>query len=442
MVPFAPARSAGILLLLAAGTATAQQPAFVPDHSDGVYGSGAPIGWTVTGEGGRFDYTIRRDGGEILGEGMIDLFGGSARIEGALQQPGMLIVEVKPADSTEAAFGSPSTGGPGRILLAAAVDPLEIEASEPEPADFDEFWAAKIAELEAIPMAAQFTAKPGGVEGVEYGTVRMRNIQGAAVHAQFARPEGDGPFPALVILQWASPPYPLQSSWVTDLAAEGWMVLNVQPHDVPTDMPAEFYAALPAVVRRYESLGDHSRDESHFLRMYLGDYRGVEYLAARPEWDGRTMIVTGTSMGGQQSFATAALNPRVTGMVVHVPAGADVAAERHGRGASYPHWDVDDPAVLETARYFDIVNFAARIEVPALVSMGFIDVLTRPTGIWAAFNRLKGPREVVPLTAAPHNHMATQAQQAPYLDRLEEWLASWREGGVPEVREPTAALPR
>lgn len=435
-------RAAGILLVLAASTASAQQPTFVPDDPDGIYHRGQRIGWTVEGGNGPLAFTIRRDGGEVLEEGMIDPTAAPARIEGSLDRPGLLLVEVRPQVETTGAFGDASTGGPGRILLGAAVDPLEIETGEPEPDDFDEFWRAKIAELDAIPMRAEFTPKPSGVEGVEYGTVRMRNVQGASVHAQFARPEGEGPFPALVILQWASPPYPLERAWVTSRAAEGWMVLNVQPHDVPTDMPAEFYAALPAVVRRYESLGDHSRDESHFLRMYLGDYRGVEYLASRPEWDGRTMIVTGTSMGGQQSFATAALNPRVTGMIVHVPAGADVTAALHGRGASYPHWDVDDPEVLETSRYFDIVNFAARIEVPALVSMGYIDVLTRPTGIWAAFNRLTGPREIVPLIDAPHNHMATEAQQAPYLDRAEQWLASWREGSGPDVREPAAALTR
>lgn len=432
-------RAAGlVLLLLAAPAAHAQQPTFTPDDPDLIYERGEPIGWTVEGGTGPLTYVIRRDGGEVLDQGTIDPSSGPTRIEGSLDRPGMLLVEVTRPEQSATPFGDPSTGGPGRILLGAAVDPFEIETGEPEPEDFDAFWAAKIAEMEAIPMQPQFTPKPSGVDGVEYGTVRMRSIQGGSVHAQFAKPEGDGPFPALVILQWASPPYPLEREWVTDRAAEGWMVLNVHPHDVPTDMPAEFYAALPAVVRRYESLGDHSRDESHFLRMYLGDYRGVEYLASRPEWDGRTMVVTGTSMGGQQSFATAALNPRVSGMVVHVPAGADATAVLHGRGASYPHWDVEDPEVLETSRYFDIVNFASRIEVPALVSMGFIDVLTRPTGIWAAFNRLRGPREIVPLTDAPHNHMATQAQQAPYLERAEEWLASWRTGGAPEVREAAA----
>jgi cephalosporin-C deacetylase-like acetyl esterase len=39
--------------------------------------------------------------------------------------------------------------------------------------------------------------------------------------------------------------------------------------------------------------------------MYLGDYRAVEYLASLPDWDGKTLVVMGTSMGGQQSLCVA-----------------------------------------------------------------------------------------------------------------------------------------
>ena len=60
--------------------------------------------------------------------------------------------------------------------------------------------------------------------------------------------------------------------------------------------------------------------------MYVCDYSSLEFLAARPEWDGRTLVATGISMGGQQSLVTAALNPKVSAVVVHVPAGADAAA--------------------------------------------------------------------------------------------------------------------
>ncbi|MFL5581304.1 MAG: acetylxylan esterase [Gemmatimonadaceae bacterium] len=429
------------LTLAVAATAAAQTPTFTPDRTTGIYAAGERVGWTVTlpaagprvakdAAAARYPYVVRRNGGDTVAAGTLDLSRGRARIETTLAEPGMLLVEVRPprADTT---FGDRSTGGPGRVLLGAAVSPERIAPAEPRPADFDAFWAAKLRALDSVPVNPVVTPGESGKPGVEWATVRLDNVGGAHVYGQLAKPAREGKFPAMVVYQWASPPYPLQKPWVTEPAAQGWLVLNVEPHDVPGDMPQAFYDALPAIIKQYNLVGRHSRDESYFLRMYLGDYRAVEYLASRPEWDGRTMVVTGTSMGGQQSLATAGLNPRVTALVVNVPSGSDVTAALHGRGASYPNWDVSRPDVRETARYFDPANFAPRITARALVAMGFIDEVSAPAGIWSTFNQMRGPKEAAPMPDAPHNHLATPRQLEPWTRRSAAWLAALVRGEVP-----------
>jgi cephalosporin-C deacetylase len=426
--------------LLAAPRAEAQEPTFTPDHPTGIYGAGERVGWTATlpegsGAAALYRYVVRRDGGELLSTDTLDLRAGRGRIETSLSGPGMVLVEVTPL-TPDSTFGSPATGGAGRVLLGAAVEPTGIRPAEPEPADFDAFWAAKLKELEAVPMSPVVRPGESGVPDVEYATVRLDNVRGSHVYGQLARPVGGAKLPALVIFQWAGGPYPLQKSWVTDRARQGWLVLNVEPHDVPGDLPQAFYDALPTLIKNYHTIGQHSRDESYFLRMYLGDYRAVEYLAGRPDWDGRTMVVMGTSMGGQQSFATAGLNPRVTALIVSVPAGADVTAPLHGRGASYPFWDVDRPEVLATARYFDPANFAPHITARALVAMGFIDEVARPTGIWAVYNRIQGLKEAVPLIDSPHDNLASPRQLRPYRLRAEAWLDALVHPRDPSLAEP------
>jgi cephalosporin-C deacetylase-like acetyl esterase len=423
----------------------AQQPTFTPDHASGIYALGERVGWTVTvpkpapatkRKGASapvavpLTYTIRRNGGEVVSSGTLDLSKGRGRIETTFAEPGMVQVEVRPP-RPDTTFGDHSTDGPGRIVLGAAVAPTAIQPAEPKPADFDEFWAAKLKTLAAIPMAPVVTPGDSGRPGIQYATVKLNNIEGSHVYGQLARPSRDGKFPALVIYQWASPPYPLQKSWVTDRAAEGWLVLNVEPHDVPSDMPQAFYDALPTIIKNYNTIGQLSRDDSYFLRMYLGDYRAVEYLASRPEWDGRTMVVMGTSMGGQQSFATAGLNPRVTALLVNVPAGADVTATLHGRAPSYPNWNVKRPEILTTARYFDTANFASNITARSLVAMGFIDEVATPAGIWSVFNQIKGPKEAAPMIESPHNNFATPQQLMPWTTRSAAWLNALVNGTEP-----------
>jgi cephalosporin-C deacetylase len=419
--------------------APAQQLTFTPDHADGVYDVGERVGWTVAVAPGRsaapgpYRYTIRCDGLEVIGTGAFDPSSGRARIETSLARPGMVLVEVRPP-AGDSGFRGQSKAEVGRVLLGAAVAPTGIQPSAPPPADFDSFWTAKIRELRETPADPVVTRGESDRPGVEYYTIRMNNIDGAHVYGQLARPAGPGPFPALVVYQWASPPYPLQKPWVTDRAAEGWLVLNVEPHDVPGDMPQAFYDALPALIKHYQTIGRHSRDESYFLPMYLGDYRAAEYLASRPDWDGRTLVVMGISMGGQQSFAVAGLDPRVTALVVDVPAGGDVLGPLYGRAPAYPDWDVSRADVRRTAPYFDVANFAPRITARSLVAMGFIDETCPPATVWATYNLIRGPKEAVPMVDSPHNHMATPAEQLPWTRRSAEWLGTLVRGG-----DPTAA---
>ena len=421
--------------------ARAQQLTFTPDHADGIYSVGARVGWTVAVAPGQtatgtYRYTLKRDGLAVIGTGALDLSSGRARIETSLDRPGMLLVEVRPPAGAIGFHGA-SKAEVGRVLLGAAVAPRQIRPSGHRPPDFDAFWAAELRRLDSVPPETVVTPGESGRPDVEFVTIRMNNVGGAHIYGQLARParpgeKGDGvAFPALLILQWASPPYPLQRQWVTDYAAQGWLALNVEPHDVPADMPQAFYDALPQLLKDYRLIGRRNRDDSYFLRMYLGDYRAARYLASRPDWDGKTLVVMGTSMGGQQGFAVAGLDLQVTALIANVPAACDMLGPLHGRAAPYPAWDVDQPDVRRTAGYFDAVNFAPRIRAPSLVSMGVIDETTPPAGIWAAFNELPGRKEAVPLVDSPHNHMATPEEVLPYVRRSAAWLEALARGGDP-----------
>ena len=61
-------------------------------------------------------------------------------------------------------------------------------------------------------------------------------------------------------------------------------------------------------------------------------------------------MLTGGSMGGQQSLVLAGLRPeKITAVLVCVPAGADANGDLHGRKAGYPNWPSDNPDVMKTA---------------------------------------------------------------------------------------------
>ena len=409
-------------------------PAYVPYQPSGIYGLGETAGWNVTlpWSSPTVSYVIRKNNLAELGRGTITP-GHPTKIETKLDEPGMVYVEI-----TE------NTPGAKPRALGAAVAPEKIAPSIPVPADFDSFWAAKIKALRKVPAKPELNEKPSEKDGVDFAILKMNHVEGKHIWGQVAKPHDSSnkkKYPGLVILQWASPPYPLQKAWVTDRAAEGWLTVNIEPHDVMPDQPKEYYDGLPAELKAYNSIETRNRDKNYFLYMYLADVRAVDYLASRPDWDGKTLVVMGTSMGGQQSLCAAGLNPKVTAMLINVPAGADANGNAHGRKVGYPFWDVNDPQVMKTAEYFDTVNCAARIKVPSLVAMGFIDTTSTPVGIWAAFNQIKAPKEAAPMVESPHNHLATPEQSMPWTQRSAAWLNALVAGRAP-IEPADVATPR
>ena len=411
----------------AAHLCSAQQLTLTPYKASGIYGVGEKVGWTANVPQGAvltggYTYTVKKNNQDLIKAGALDFSAGRITIEVTPDEPMMIYVQISNP-------GVPGPGSGGGMAVGAAVAPERLRPSVPRPADFDSFWDSKIKMLKAIPENAVLTPSDSGKPGIEYATIRMDNVNGAHVYGQLAKPKKPGRFPALVIFQWASPPYPLQKQWVTDRAAEGWLTLNIEPHDVLPDQPQSYYSALPEELKHYESIGRDNRDKNYFLQMYLADYRAVDYLAGRPDWDGQTLVVMGTSMGGQQSLCVAGLHPKITHVIVNEPAGCDTNGPLHGRASGYPNWPSDNPQIMKTALSFDPVNFASRIKATSLVAMGFIDTIAPPVGIWIAFNQIKGPKEAVPMVDSPHNNLARPAQQCPYTSRSAEWLRTLAHGG-------------
>ena len=429
-----------------------QELTFAPYHATGIYKTGETVGWTVTPGPATvsysYKYTVRRNNAVVLKEGKLDLSSGKDTIEVTGDQPEMIYVDVEPyavlpgADAaasaapsaaaqapapppanaaapsvTAAAAGvpafqrSPYTGGnsgrnTGLYAVGAAVDPLHIPMDTPRPADFDAFWNGKLAEQAKIPVNATLTPVQTDVPGVEMNIFNADAL-GTHVHGYVAKPAKDGKFPALIQLQYAGV-YALPAAADAQHAAQGWLVINVDSHDKQPNDPSG------GVPRGYQAVGNTSRETSYFLDMYLRDSRALDYLMSRPDWDGKTIVLTGGSMGGQQSLVLAGLRPeaKISAVLVCVPAGSDANGDLHGRKAGYPNWPSDNPDVMKAAIYFDPINFASHIKAPVMAGMGFIDTTAPPAGIWTALNQIPGPKEPLPMIWSDHDNMTPKEGHA------------------------------
>ncbi|QDU25632.1 Acetyl esterase Axe7A precursor [Anatilimnocola aggregata] len=394
------------------------------DKPAAIYEPGEAVVWKVVAKDGetlvpgKITYTVKRGGLKEIAKG--EATGSETTVRhqdpaDAAKAPGVVLLEVT--------FKPDGDGKELKASGAAVYSPEKITRSTPVPADFDEFWKTKIAELDAVPMNVQVEKVDIGDANIEYYKITMDNIRGRKIYGQLAKPVGGEKLPALLQVQWAGV-YPLNRDWVLGPARQGRLAFNIIAHGLPIDEPAKFYQEKAAKeLSDYPGQGNDDRETSYFLPMFLSCRRAVDYLTQRPDWDKKHLVVQGGSQGGYQAIVTAGIHPAVTAFAANVPAGCDHTGKQAGRAPGWPNWasrqKKDVEKMLETSRYFDAMNFATRVKVPGLIGLGLIDPVCPAEGVLATCNELQGPEQIVIMPLADHggDHKAYYAKFGPFLDK-------------------------
>ncbi len=299
------------------------------------------------------------------------------RVEFALSEPGFAFCRVAwLIDGAEVAAGE----------TAAAFAPELIRQGRPEPADFDAFWAAGRKEAEAVRLAAgddyaRLTPAPElATATLDVWKVNFANVGDTRLWGFLSVPkEGEGPFPAVVVVPGASP----ASKGPGGHVLEGVITLFINVHDYDPDT-----GECPP---DYPLIGAADRGINFFRRAWLGMDQAAEWLRSHPKFDGKNLGVCGFSQGGGSTLALAALNPNFVFAVANQPALCDFGAESRGGRSGWPFFINnfrDRPEVMAEVAYIDCANFAGRITCPIIVLAGFIDVACAPGSIYAAYNNI------------------------------------------------------
>ncbi len=293
--------------------------------------------------------------------------------------------------------------------LKLAFSPWNILPSVGEPADFDDFWCKTLKKAAKVPMEYELTPVPEYSDGeVETFAVRLQSYEkGNYIYGYLSQPRDGQKHPVLFNPPGAGvkriPPSP-------DYAREGYIVFSIGVNGIPMNPSDSLLAAFRSKLGDYQFSGVESRDEYYYKRIYASCVRCIDFLVSLPQFDGKNVGVTGGSQGGALSMVTAGLDPRVTFLAAFYPAMCDMSGYTAGRAGGWPGFyrdgdfrsDLPQEQVLETLSYYDVANFAKRIQCPGFYSFGFNDDTCPPTSVCAAVNRVQAPKVVVNTPISGH----------------------------------------
>lgn len=388
-----------------------------PDHKDWNYRVGEKAGFTVD---------VRKSG-TLLEHVKVDYEAGPVMFPEVKKQNVVL------KDGTMKWTGTMKHPGFYRLKVIADVEgrkyeglcmvgfsPLEIRDHAKEPEDFDVFWRRALDEARKLDinphrrLLSERCTKDVNVYEVDF----TNDTPNRRVYGILCIPVKPGRYPALLRVPGAGV-RPYAGDVYT--ASRGAVTLEIGIHGVSVTMPQKVYDDLGnGALNEYWETNIDQPDKNYYKHVVVGAVRAVDYIASLPEWDGRTLGVTGSSQGGFLSLAVVALDKRVTFYGAVHAALCDHLAALSGVAPGWPQYFIwnkkPSEAHLAGSQYYDGVNFARRITVPGWFSFGYNDEVVPPNSAYATYNAVKAPKQlsVYPQTA----HYWYQEQW----DEWENWL--------------------
>ena len=391
--------------------------AIAPDHADWVYSKGENV---------KFKVTVTKNS-ELLQNVKIKYEVGPEMMtptikDSSVLKDGMLVVAggtLKEAGFLRCKVVAEYDGIKYEGLATAAFNPELIKPTVEYPADFIQFWDKAKNDLAAVPMDVKLTILPERC--TELTNVYQANIQnykpGMRLYGIVSIPKKPGKYPALLKVPGAGVRPYYGDPATADL---GVITFEIGIHGIPVTMDAGIYNDLGrTTLDGYPSFNLDDRDKYYYKRVYLGCVRAIDFIFSLPEFDGSTLAVTGGSQGGALTIVAAGLDSRVKYIAAFYPALCDLTGYFSNRAGGWPHMFRDLKAgkeKIETAKYYDVVNFARNVKVPGFYSWGYNDVVCPPTSTFSAYNSIKAPKELLIMQETGHWTYPEQNEKA------KQWL--------------------
>jgi cephalosporin-C deacetylase-like acetyl esterase len=278
--------------------------------------------------------------------------------------------------------------------IGAIIEPDKVVTGITRPADFEEFWAKRRAELDKIPIEPKLEPMESPDSGIKLFKVTVPAIGEHPVTGYLALPADAKPGSCPAYVDWASwSASDANPNSAIGSARQGFIGFAPTWHGRPVAMGKKWYNYKTTITGIDGGMvGIQDRDTWCFGFMYYRVMRALDFVKSLPEWDHKTLVSRGGSLGGAQSAAAAALDKDVTLALIMNPCFCEFDGDASGRTGSIPRGGAraaaKSPAALKAQSYYDCVNFAPMIKCRTFVCTGGTDELCPPSNVYAVYNAL------------------------------------------------------
>ena len=277
----------------------------------------------------------------------------------------------------------------------------------PRPADHDAYWQAALAELADTDLNPELVQAEFQSSEAECFHLYFNGVRGARIHAKYLRPRSaKKPHPALVEFHG----YTMSSGdWNGKLAwvGHGFSIASLDCRG--QGGLSEDSGGIRGTTQHGHIIRGllDTPDKLLFRQIFLDTVALARIVMGFEEVDPDRVGALGGSQGGALTLACAALEPRIRRSAPTFPFlcdyqrvwEMDLAENAYGELREF--FRRHDPTHARAAEWFeklgyiDIQHLAPRIKGEVLMGIGLMDKICPPSTQFAAYNKIKAPKERV-----------------------------------------------
>ena len=320
--------------------------------------------------------------------------------------------------------------------IGAMFDADKMHYTAERPADFEEFWARRKAEVAAHDLQPQLVELNSRNKGIKLFAFRLSCPRGIVATGYLAYPANAKPksLPAYITyLSWANTD---ANRWnAVHNAKRGMLAMMVTWHGLPVGKSKKYYEETLKKSVKGGIVGIDDRDKWVMGEVPIRVLCELKFLKSQPLWNGKDLISVGGSLGGAQSAWAAALDPDVTLAIINFPCFCEFDGAAVGRRGSIPRGGVNhkiakSPKALAAQSYYDCVHFAPMIKCETYVCTGFSDEACHPSSTYAFYNALPETTKKAITTDPATGHFGTTVNTRGNA-RFNEFLKGVEVGEIP-----------
>lgn len=285
-----------------------------------------------------------------------------------------------------------------------------LDIPQTKQPDFDAFWAEALKRCETVPLNVKGGAIDYPVPKMEVRDLTFEGLDGTPVHTWLILPPEakEKKVPAIIHYHgagWHRGEAFDFTSWIM----AGFAVISCDFRMQRGDTGSNTGFASN-VNYGWWTMGITDLKNSYLYCTWTDCLRAVRLAHETKEIDSKRITVEGGSQGGGMALGVAALDRSAALCMADVPSSCwmDERVFRRSGGAngiadylkSFPE---RVELVSKALSYFDIINHAPNITCPVLVACGLKDPVCPPDSIYAAYNKITAPKEMVAYPFSEHD---------------------------------------